>query len=698
MRPYSPRRLKESIQSILAAYRNRGFPLARVTIKKKEIDEERHRIDLYIKIEEGPRVELAFQGNKSITGSELKKVTTISSEGSIDAATLEDSVSAIKARYRERGMPEAEVAYTKEKLDNGNIKITFRINEGRKTRIRKIEFLGNKNIKAKRLKSEMAIKPLSLIDRGVYDERTLANDIQRIKYLYQSNGFPDVNIEAPEVKKNECGDLLDIRIHVEEGEQLVVEDIVFKGDVHLKESKLKKSLKNKVGEPLDLNALEDDTEEVKRIYANNGYPYAEVNLHKREGSQKGKVVLEFEITSGPLVQFGEVSITGDFITSQKAIKNNIQIREGEPFSYEKILNSKQNLRKLGAFAGVEITPHGLENRETRIPVSIRVEEARPFRLDLNLGFSTDELIIGGIDFLNTNSFGWGKQTSFRIIGGKKFSRGEISWLDPALAGSEISMTSAAWLQYEEKKPINYIQVGGGIGFARSFHRTSFLVRNNITKTYPVASNPYSLDPASLRDNLIIDTLLSFAFDARDNFADPKRGIYLSAYTNFMNEIKGRGAHFIKFGSADGFYASLGRFTLANEVRIDNIQSLKSDTSIPSQELFVLGGDNSIRGFDRNSLGPVDALGRPTGGRHRLIVNNELRIGISPKIKWVVFHDMGFLTNDYKSIGLDDLRHSAGFGLHYITPIGPIKADYAFILDRQKGEEVGRFHLTFGQAF
>ena len=171
------------------------------------------------------------------------------------------------------------------------------------------------------------------------------------------------------------------------------------------------------------------------------------------------------------------------------------------------------------------------------------------------------------------------------------------------------------------------------------------------------------------------------------------------YINFFNEIGGANSQFVKLGLNNGLYYTFsGRFTLANEIRFDNIQTFKSNTSIPSNELLLLGGDNSMRGFNRNSLGPVNALGNPTGGRLRFIDSTELRVGLFGNFKFIVFHDMGFLTNSYGTVSSRQLRHSAGLGLDYITPVGPISAVYGFIIDRRPGEHVGRFHLQFGYTF
>lgn len=698
-KPYTPRRLREAVRRITHAYRIRGYPLARVRVTNQQVDLENHTTNITVNIEEGPHVAVAFKGNKHLGGKQLKKIITVFSEGAIDTFELEESAKIIEERYTARGFPNASVKTDRDEISPEKILITFNIDEGTPERIRKITFTGNEQMSSGSIENHMASKSLSLFHPGIFDQKVLYGDLKQIDSFYQSRGFPDAKASAPRLDKLFGDTQLAINIPVEEGPQLIIGNISFEGDLHFREKRLEKVIKSKEDRPLDFTILDEEELDLTAFYADHGYPYAEVSLNIEKHPLEGKVDLRFTVNSGPEVRFGAISIIGDFITSQKAIRKAMTIREGEPFSYEKLVNSKVGLRRLDAFATVDIEMVGLEEKETVIPLVVKVEEMRPFKLDFEVGFSTDEHLIGGINFVNRNTFGWGKHTGLRLTGGQRFSRGEISWTDPRLAGWDLEMSLSSWLQYENKSVFKYVQAGGGVGLFRRYHRTSFLVRTNLTRNYLLTGSSTAADAESLRNNTIFNTLLSMSFDTRNNFADPTKGVYVSGYSNFLDEIRGQNAHFVKLGILGGVYFTFAdRFTLANDVRFEGIETFRKNTSIPSNELYLLGGDDSIRGFKRDSIGPVDAAGRPTGGRLRFICNNEFRIGLFGNFKWVFFHDMGFLTNDFTQVSVDALRHSVGFGIYYITPIGPIKADYGFIADRKPGEDMGRFHLTFGYVF
>ncbi len=698
-KPHTPRRLRESIRRITATYRKHGYPLARVRLVNSHVNMASHTIDVTVRIEEGPHVRVIFEGNKHLGGLVLKKVLTIFTEGAIDSFELDESVKAMKKRYVNRGFPNVHIDFTRDEIADNKILITFHIDEGKPERIRSIEFEGNEELKAGKIESAMVSHPLSLIHPGIYDKNVLSNDLKRIDRFYMSRGFPDAEVDLPHIAKLYNDTQLAIDIPIVEGPHFIVRQILFEGDVLFPEKYLKRAIKARVERPLDFTILEDEEVTLVAFYADRGFPYASVDLQVIEDPITNSADLHFTITSGSEVRIGPISIIGDFITSQKAIHKALGIKEGDLFSYERLVNGKVSLRRIGAFSTVNVDPIGIKEKATTIPLTIRVEEVRPFKLDFDIGYSTDEKFIGGIDFVNRNSFGWGKRTVLQLLAGQRYSRGELAWIDPKLAGWDLEMTTSGWLQYENKSVFSYVQAGGGVGLYRRYHRTSFLFRTNLTRNYFLRGSSTAADAESLRNNTIFNTLLSVSFDTRNSFADPTSGVYLSTYTNFYNEIRGQEAHFVKLGTKDGIYWTFAeRFTLANDARLESIQTFGKNMSVPSNELFLLGGDDTLRGFSRDSLGPVNAAGRPTGGRQRLVVNNEFRIGLIDNFKWVFFHDMGFLTNSFGAVTLGQLRHSAGFGLHYITPIGPIKADYGFIIDRQPGEHVGRFHLTFGYIF
>ena len=139
-------------------------------------------------------------------------------------------------------------------------------------------------------------------------------------------------------------------------------------------------------------------------------------------------------------------------------------------------------------------------------------------------------------------------------------------------------------------------------------------------------------------------------------------------------------------------------TFSNTLRFDRIQSIGSNISIPQRQLFTLGGDDTLRGFKEDVLGPLDATGQAAGGRLRWIYNAEFHLRLVKDLQLATFYDAGSLTDTFPEIDWNTIRHSVGVGLRYVTPVGPIRADYGVILDRKSGENFGRFHLTFGYPF
>lgn len=698
-KPYQPRRLREAIRNISKTYRFAGYPLARVRVVDKNIDYKSHRISITVNIDEGPKVDVFFYGNYHILGKTLRKVITVFSEGAIDTFELEESVKALQKRYRERGFPNAKIRFERKQISEDNIQITFDIDEGKPERIRSVTFIGNNHLGYPSLIKQMQTRPLSFTDRGIFSSKVLNNDTKRLQLFYKSKGFSEVEIEPPEVRGIENGTQLEILVDIDEGPQFKVSKIDFQGDIIFTKKKLVKALKIKVNKPLDFTKLEIEKERLSTFYSNNGYPYAEIKYNLVPDYANNSIRLIYNILPGDLVRFGDISMVGDFLTSQKAIRKAISIKSGEIFSYKRLVDGEVSLRRLGSFASANIIPENMDNKAVVIPLKVKVEEMRPFRLDFDLGYSTDQKFVGTIDFTNLNAFGWAKRAAMRLTGGRKLSRAEIGWIDPKFLGYDLEMTANSWLQYRDKNIFSYIQGGAGIGVFRRHHRTSYLARQDIKRNYFVSGDETVADDESLRNNTILETALSLNFDTRNSFAYPTKGLFVMGYTDFFNEISGNSAHFVKFGIKNGtYYTPWNVLTLANEVRFDNIQTFGKNVSVPANDLLLLGGDETLRGYAENSLGPVGPNGKPVGGRLRFIMSNELRIGLFGNFKGIVFHDMGFLTNSYNAVSLANLRHSIGFGLDYVTPVGPVEVAYAFKIDRLPGESMGRFHIIFGYAF
>lgn len=699
-RPYSDLRLRRSIRELTEFYRMHGHPRAKITVEKKNVDYETMRADLVIHVDEGPYVKVKFKGNDNLSGRRLRKTVTIFKEGSYDSYEIEASADAIKELYRQVGYPEAQIGSETRTLKNGTIVIVFLIDEGRPHIVKNIDFEGNENVSGGKLKKAMITKQRALGHKGAFDPELKVEDEKAIKDIYRSEGYIQAEVGEWDVRPTKQGFDLDVTIPVVEGPQTIVRHIEFNGNESISSMRLRKVIKNKERKPLDELSLPADKQSLLMYYADNGRPYAEVRQYVSTDTAKDTATISYEINEGPPVRIGQVLIVGDVLTSQRAIKGAMDIKEGEPFSYKKIVESQLKLRRLGAFSAVKIETIGMADKAQTVHLLVDVDEQDPFLVDLELGYSTDNSWVGALSFTNLNAFGWAKRNKFKLSGGRKLSRAEVDWIDPSFLGSSFEMSVIGWIQHEIQPSFDYFQMGGSLGFFRRYRSWGFFFKYELDRDYFVEGDSAAADAQSLRDNTISKISLSSSYDTRDSYADPTKGWYTLGGADIFNEIGGARANFVRFnwwGENDLTFWK--RLTLTTSLRFNNIITMGSNISVPTNELLFLGGADTLRGFDYQSLGPLDAAGKPTGGRVRFIWNEELRLRITRRLQGAFFLDIGSLTNDFSTIGWNTtVRKDAGFGLRYVTPVGPIRADYGIKLDRKPGESFGHFNLTFGYVF
>jgi outer membrane protein insertion porin family len=696
---FTERRLRASIRKLKEFYHLKGFPRARVKLVSKKIDFGANRVDIIIDIYEGPHVNYAFAGAKNVSRKELRKRITLLQGGTIDELEIEASAQAMKAYLKDKGYPDARITGTKTEQKNGDMLITFDIAEGKSRRISHIIFKGSPKKASKPLSRGMANRRRTFGQAGTFYPEEMKSDDEAIIENLKRDGYLNAKVGRWKVRPSEDGYSLTIDIPIETGTQTRIERISFVGNKSFPKRKLLKALSLKVGKPIDEPSLVNERRKLISFYADNGYPYARVDQNVTTIEESGSAVITYTIDEGELVRIGRVLYLGDILTSQKAIHGAMNLHEGDVFSYRKILESKLNIRRLGPFSAVSIEPIGLAEKKGIVHLRVQVEERRPFYIDTAINYSTKDDLTGSLSFTNINSFGWAKTNTLKITGGRKLSRAEVLWLDPRFLGSSFEMTTNGWVQYKRQPTYAYTQIGGGMGWFRRYRRLGFLFRYELDRNYFIQGDSVAADADSLRDNTLSQISLSSSYDSRNSFAYPTRGFFTLGKVDIFNEIKGNEANFVKLTwQGENEVSFLKRITLSTALRLNRILTIGENVSVPTNQLLFLGGSDTIRGFDDDSLGPTNAAGEATGSRTRWIWNEELRFRVWRTISWAFFFDMGSLTNTFSDINWFTIRRSFGIGLRYITPVGPIRADYGFKLDRRAGESIGKFNLTFGYVF
>ncbi|MBI4367421.1 MAG: BamA/TamA family outer membrane protein [Deltaproteobacteria bacterium] len=698
-RRYTTPRVREAMAKLRAVYRKRGYPRARIRLVEETLNPKFHEIDLAFAVEEGPHVIVRYEGNRHLSDHLLTRTLTIFREGRTDAIELEASAEAIAAYYRKRGFPDARATFTRREIAPTETVIVFTIDEGIQQRVRRVEFAGASALGAGRLQSKILTRPLSLFHKGAYDPQVAADDATVLEQEYRREGFLNAVVAPPAVTPRDGPPALDVVFPIEEDGRYHVRTVRFDGNLSATHDTLLKDLQLRPGVPVNPERFAADKNAILLYYRDHGFPYAEITQAVVRDDDARAVDLHYTCAEGIPVRIGEILFVGDFLTSQRALRRAMSVKAGDPYSEQKILASQLGIRRLGAFRSVGIETIGLAEHAAVVPLRVRVEEENPFILDIDLGYSTDESFTGSLAFTNINSFGWAKRTQFRLTGGRQLSRAEVGWIDPRFFGRDLQWTTNTWAQYENRVAFNYIQTGGSVGLFRQFHRTGFHLRYSLERNNFLGGDSVAADAQSLRDSTLSIVGAGASWDTRNNFADPTKGIFASLGADFLTEIKGNEANFVLVHGGISHYWELYKgLVLAQYGRLAGIQTLGRNISVPSNKLLFMGGDDTIRGFSEDSLGPTDVLGRATGGRVRWIYNAEATAKLGGGLKAAVFFDIGALTNRFADLGRSATRESLGFGLRYMTPVGPLRADYGFKLGRRAGESVGRIHLTFGHVF
>jgi outer membrane protein insertion porin family len=355
-----------------------------------------------------------------------------------------------------------------------------------------------------------------------------------------------------------------------------------------------------------------------------------------------------------------------------------------------------------------------------LDVRISVEEVDPGTVEFGFGYGEYERLRGFLDVSYRNLFGMNRKGTFRTEQSSLESRFILSYDEPWLFGRPIA--SRTTLQSEEREERN-IDTGetryelrsytAGTGVERALGKpplmrepASLAERTTLGLYYEYSLvDTFNVQPdvvLSREDTgtLAISSLSpSIIYDSRDNPFDPQRGLLAGTTVKAALEELVSETDFVKVSAhASAYHRPLRWLVLALSLKGGLAEGFRETEELPLVERFFLGGRDTVRGYDEDELGPKGEDDNPTGGNAFFLSNVEFRLRVTPSWRTVLFLDGGNVWVDTGDFDLSDLLFTAGIGLQYNTPVGPIRLDYGHKLDRQPGESRGELHFSIGHAF
>jgi outer membrane protein insertion porin family len=643
----------------------------------------------------GIKLEIEFKGNTVLSDKELLRLMPFEESGTFSDELVEEARSRIIYAYRKIGFPFAETK-VEWSSDDGRVRLIFYIVEGSRYRIKGIHFSGN------------SIPPEKLLEIGgikegdYYVPEELTKAIERIKGLYQSLGYKNLSVEEPVLDFNQEQKTVSVAIEIKEGVRFTIDRIKISGNSSFEDGELINVAGLKEGMPFNERDVNDARLRLLEFYSSKGY--RDVECEPLIEIQNSSVTVHFNIVEGGRYLFGRTIIKGNLGTSHRVIKRELSYKDGEPFRQTDLLETSRRLYRLGLFSEIEIEPVKVDSTQD---VIIKVKEAPAGTLEFGIGYGEYERYRGFIDLSYRNLFGMNRQVSVRTEFSSLEKRLIFNYYDPRLFDSETSLRITPF--YEERKEKNidtgeilyqlrrYSERTGIEIPLRRYLKLELAHEFSLVKTYNL--KPEVILPREDTGTLAISSFIpGLIYDSRDNPFDPRKGFLAGGRFKIASNLLGSEIEFLKITGDASTYLSLSkRFVIAIGLKGGIAWPYGKSSEIPVVERFFLGGRSSVRGFSQDSLGPkVDDT--PVGGDSFIQTNVELRIYPLRNFSFVTFLDGGNVWLKDQGISLGDLRYSAGIGIRYNTPAGPVRLDYGQKIDRLPGESRGEVHFSIGHAF
>lgn len=698
-----------------------------------DLDNEGGRNILTYTFREKPSIaSVEIIGNDAISKDDLKEIIDLRVATPLDLDKINENAEKLKARYDKDGFFLAEVQGKTSVRPDGDIDVSFEIREYSKVKVKRITILGNKALDDEDIKAHIFTRESSLIGllsgAGEYKEEEFKRDTQRVAAWYSENGYPDAVVTDTQIQLSEDRRSMYITLTVDEGQYTIVDSVELDGDI-LEQDEVRALISVEEGQGFKLSQLFDDVKNIQDYYGDRGYAYAQVEPRRRAGNTPNSLTISYEITQGEPVKIGRILISGNTKTEDKVIRRELLIKEGETYHASRVRLSESLVMRTGYFEKATVTTQSVRDNNT-IDILVEVTERSTGQFQIGAGFSSTESFIGTLQISYDNFLGRGHFLSAQGTISKIRQLFNLQFFEPYFFDTNwrfrISIFNYEYV-YSDFTRDSY---GGNLGFGYPFTRDLVFDLTYTIENVKVSTGSFGTKQRNLGS--ILDGGLTSAinatltWDKRNNRLLPTKGVMLQGSIDVADEHLGSQNEYIRFlGRGRGYYPLFWDIVIKFNLELGYIANWNAPhKEVPIFERFFVGGPNSVRGFERSSLGPSRSytgdISDPSstltkfsiGGNKELVFNAELEMTIikALNISAVVFFDLGNAFNEDQDLSLkidwfasEDkydsvLRSAMGFGFRWMSPMGLLRFEWGFPLAPKKGEDRVVFEFSIGNAF
>jgi outer membrane protein insertion porin family len=699
-----------------------------------EVDLNLNNGVLTIKVHENARInKIVLEGNKSIKDKEIEVELSLKERGFFSKTKAYADAAKIRELYQAAGRYLVNVEPKVVKLDGDKVDVIFEIQEGKKSKIRKILFVGNKEVTSKTLRAQIASAETRwykfLSSNDIFNQDRIEYDRELIVKYYQSKGYAAAQVVSAISNFSPDEDGFTITFTIDEGKKYYLNKIELDSAVRgLVVEPIMAVIELKPGEIYNGESIENTIDILTAKVNELGFAFVDVEVNKKLYDDKVDVI--YTIKEGMKIYLNKINISGNLRTSDIVIRRQFKINEGDPFSQFKITKSEQGVNELRYFKKVTVTRVPVEegeaykqvNKTSRVDLDVKVEEDSTTGLTFGGGFDNHSGVIGQIGFNETNLFGNGQYLDIGFTTSKRNFQGNLSFTEPYFMGRDLAVgfdlfNEQSFKDAKAHRPFS--RVSRGFGLRAGYGITEYL-RHTVRYTFVTNKvkdiSKFASDMVlRQKKNRVVSAVgQGLGYDRTDSSVDPRDGYYVSV----DQEVAGVGGNtkFQKYQVSGRYYIpSFSDTTLIFALDSGIIRAFGGQ-KVSVADTFSLGGE-SLRGFDYNGVGPRAkktasgsilgvSSGDALGGKNYYTVKAELKIPLNFQEEFglyaKVFVDTGsnwgvdLLSGESKSDIYDStkIRAAAGVGLGFSSPLGPISIYYAKPIRKEKFDEVRAFGILF----
>jgi outer membrane protein assembly factor BamA len=660
---------------------------------RETYDPGRGLMDLVFRVSPGPLMSLEARG-ATLPAKLVSEVRGLVRDGGATSDSLEAGAERLEAYLRAQGHREAEVRAAAERSPAGEA-VVYELRPGPRAVVSAVDLRDADPLLLAGLRTQPG-RPLV--------DAALDEDARSLVARLEERGHFEARVE---VDVADGGGYLPVVFLARPGPRAVVAGVEIRGPALPKsgEDRAPEELAPQPGQPYRLRDVARGRDTLLAAWRRAGFLDARVRpeVELDEAREAARVTLVVEPGARTIVE--HVVLAGLGRTRAVAVEREMVLRSGEPFSFERVLESQRRLSGLGIFERVQIAELD-PGRERRRDVVVSVQEAPRTSWSWGVGYSEQDRLRGSVELTRRNLGGLGRTASVFARGSFRGSRFLLNLREPWLFGRKLDSFFTAFWEEENRTSFDYSRKGGIVQTGRALDSRTSLILRYLYQDTNVFNVEVPIDEIDrqYRTYAVSGPSASVVFDTRDDPLEPKRGLFLGADLQLSLEALGGESYlrgFIQATNVSRLRAGLF-FVLSARLGLASTFGDKAPL-LPLPERFFAGGDYGPRGFPVDEVGPkvVSPSGDvyPTGGNALLLGGAELRLNLTRSFQLASFLDTGNVYPETRDLAVADLRWSAGLGLRYRTPIGPVRVDWGYVLDPQAGEEKRyHFHLSIGHAF